>query len=192
MALAAELVALYVRPGAAEEVNLPDTTRSRLLKTFDGLGGAQPDVLLFAAAEDEIFKLMERDAFARFKGSEDAVGAVVDEFFAKADIEKDGYVTFDEYVRWVRQQPQVIVFFSQLAQSILSLLSKSTSAGSAPSAAASPRVPSVAPSVATPPADAQRSSSGGATPGEEPFVGGTDVMLELPPAAVPAAAAVAR
>ena len=35
---------------------------------------------------------MERDAFARFKSNPEAVAAVVDEFFATADISQDGYV----------------------------------------------------------------------------------------------------
>ena len=73
-------------------------------------------------AEEEIFKLMERDAFARFKGNEEAVKSVVDDFFAGADATHDGYISFAEYRTWVLQQPQVIVFFTQLAQSILALL----------------------------------------------------------------------
>ena len=107
------------------------------MKTFDesdatassGQGQpAPPPESLFEAAEEEIFKLMERDAFARFKSNPEAVAAVVDEFFATADISQDGYVSFDEYRKWVMKQPQVIVFFSQLAQSILAILkSASTS-----------------------------------------------------------------
>ena len=49
------------------------------------------------AAEDEIFKLMERDAYARFKSNPEAVGAVVDDFFAGADVSQDGYISFEEY-----------------------------------------------------------------------------------------------
>ena len=129
----------YVRPGSEEEVNLPSGIRETLVKTFDesdaaassGQGQpAPPPESLFEAAEEEIFKLMERDAFARFKSNPEAVAAVVDEFFATADISQDGYVSFDEYRKWVMKQPQVIVFFSQLAQSILAILkSASTSPG---------------------------------------------------------------
>ena len=120
------LMAHYVRAGSEEEVNLPDAIRKSLVANFDALDGAEPAETFFAAAEEEIFKLMERDAFARFKGNSEAVGAVVDEFFTKADISHDGYISFDEYRTWVQQQPQVIFFFSQLAQSILALLKTAT------------------------------------------------------------------
>ena len=73
-------------------------------------------------AQVEIFKLMERDAYARFKNDKDAVGAVVDEFFASADVSNDGYVTFEEYRKWVLRNPEVIVFFSQLSKAITDLI----------------------------------------------------------------------
>ena len=93
------LVKQYVRPGADEEVNLPAGIRKPLLSAYDAHadGADMPDDL-FAKAEEEIFKLMERDAFARFKGSSEAVGAVVDEFFASADLSNDGAISFAEYL----------------------------------------------------------------------------------------------
>ena len=119
---AQRIVEHYVRAGSEEEVNLPASISHRLIDRYDELGGAEPPEDLFAAAEDEIFKLMERDAYARFKSNPEAVGAVVDDFFAGADVSQDGYISFEEYRKWVLQQPEVIVFFTQLSQSTLSLL----------------------------------------------------------------------
>lgn len=122
-ATAEEIITQYVRAGSDEEVNLPHTIKNGVLREFEATGSdEQPPETLFSSAEEEIFKLMERDAYARFKSSPEAVGAVVDEFFAGADLSQDGFISFEEYRKWVLQQPQVIVFFSQLSQSILALL----------------------------------------------------------------------
>ena len=123
-AAAKKIIEHYVKHDAEEEVNLPHTIKEAVMTSFQKCvdGSKPPETSLFNDAEEEIFKLMERDAYARFKANPESVSAVVDSFFDSADISHDGYISFTEYSRWVRQQPQVIVFFSQLAQSVSSLL----------------------------------------------------------------------
>lgn len=123
-AAAKKIIEHYVKHDAEEEVNLPHTIKEAVMTSFQASaeGSKPPEASLFNDAEEEIFKLMERDAYARFKANPESVSAVVDSFFDSADISHDGYISFAEYSRWVHQQPQVIVFFSQLAQSVSSLL----------------------------------------------------------------------
>ena len=76
---AAAIVDRYVRDGAAAQVNLPAKIRSALLATH-GAGHTPP--VLFDVAAAEVFRLMERDTYRRFKerherrvGAEAAVAA---------------------------------------------------------------------------------------------------------------------
>ena len=61
---AAAIVDRYVRDGAAAQVNLPAKIRSALLATH-GAGHTPP--VLFDVAAAEVFRLMERDTYRRFK-----------------------------------------------------------------------------------------------------------------------------
>ena len=124
LAAATKLIEHYVRNGAEEEVNLPDKIKKSTLGAYEAckIVAEAPPPALFAEAEEEIFKLMERDAYARFKANPESVSAVVESFFKTADLSADGFISFPEYKRWVMGQPQVIVFFTQLAKSISALL----------------------------------------------------------------------
>jgi hypothetical protein len=39
------------------------------------------------------------------------VNKICDDFFAKADQEGDGQVTYEEYKKWVADHPSVLTFF---------------------------------------------------------------------------------
>jgi len=132
-AAATALITRFVVPGCDEEVNLPSDMSNALLSTdatYDKKTGAPfkevPAELatpkIFADAEKDIFKLMERDAFSRFKKNPDAVGAVVDECFKKADTSNDGELSFDEFKDWVKTEPGILIFLSQLAHSVSTAL----------------------------------------------------------------------
>ena len=126
-ASATAIVDRYIRPNSQEEVNLPGPVREQVLRDFAAASPANPPSReLLSSAEVEIFKLMERDAFARFKSDPDAVQAVVDDFFAQADLSQDGTISYAEYYRLVVQQPHIIAFFTHLAESISALLGKAT------------------------------------------------------------------
>jgi Ca2+-binding EF-hand superfamily protein len=94
LARAEEIVDMWVAPGSEQEVNLPGPVREKAVADFEAAKASktEPSATIFVASEEEIFKLMERDAYARFKGNPEAVGAVCDDFFKKADMSNDGYV----------------------------------------------------------------------------------------------------
>jgi hypothetical protein len=116
---AKDLVQKYVKEGAEEQVNLPGPTTKRCLEKVaaveaaGGGGAAWADV--FKEAEAEIFKLMERDTYKRFRHDPKAVDELVAEFFTQADTSHDGVVTFSEYHTWALSQPSVFLFFHKLS-----------------------------------------------------------------------------
>ena len=72
-----ELEEEFVTEGSMRQVNLPSGIYSTLVKALkDCITEAPPDV--FDAASEEIFKLMERDTFARFKNDPEASDRLVE------------------------------------------------------------------------------------------------------------------
>lgn len=117
------IIARFITTDADEEINLPFSIKQLLLDSYASADPTLPcDSELFAEAEHEIFKLMERDAFTRFKGDASKSKRSLDEFFKAADKANDGVVSFDEYRSWVQSDPQVLYFFSLLSESVRSLL----------------------------------------------------------------------
>lgn len=119
-------------PAARSAAALPLRSQSKITAAHKAAGDAAPPQDAFSEGEVEIFKLMERDAYARFKNDPNALRDVCDEFFASADREHDGVVTFAEYKEWVLKHPQVLVFFSQLSKSIKTLLYEARDGSSSP------------------------------------------------------------
>merc|ERR1719491_482897 len=62
---AGALINHFVRPGSAEEINLPAGLRASLLEAFSTVD-EEDLVTQMRSARREIFKLMERDSFSRF------------------------------------------------------------------------------------------------------------------------------
>ena len=77
---------------------------------------------LFVAAAAEIFRLMERDTYRRFR-EEGAAQKLVDEFFSSMG-ENDGVVQQEQFSEWATSHPQVLVLFAQLSKIIRSLIEK--------------------------------------------------------------------
>jgi len=61
-----EIMETFVKPGATEEVNIPSDVRGKCVKLAEE-GGTQT---MFDVAQDEIYSLMEKDTWNRFKTSE--------------------------------------------------------------------------------------------------------------------------
>jgi len=131
--LATEIILRFVVEGVDEEVNLPSAVKEAILckdpkysksesAPFKKVPAEAADQWLLNDAEQDIYKLMERDAFARFKSDPDAVGRVVNEFFQSADVDHDGLITFPEFRRWVATQPSVLIFLSQVSRSVYAAL----------------------------------------------------------------------
>lgn len=127
-AVAAEAICgQYVRENSPEEVNLPATQRKAILQAVAVLSASDepPPATLFAAAETEMFNLMERNAFARLRDDPEMLNRLADDFFDRADSDGDGRVRYSEYSKWAMEQPQVLAFFGQLRRTITKLVSGS-------------------------------------------------------------------
>jgi len=124
----------YVREGSPEEVNLPALQRKRITQALAAVtaSGEPPSPELFAAAEKEMFSLMERNAFSRLREDEAMLEKLARAFFDSADEDGDGRVRFKEYRKWATGKPTVLAFFGQLRQTIVKLVSSTMAEGHEP------------------------------------------------------------
>ena len=113
--------------GAERQVNLPSKVRESLTSTLKGCHEDAP-ATLFDVASEEVFKLMERDTFARFKNNPDAIKSLVDAYYSSVDKEARvlGAVSFENFKTWARGEPSVGVLFAGISASINSLLQQQT------------------------------------------------------------------
>lgn len=65
--MATEMCEKYFRDNAEQQVNVNDSQRSSVLKAVDA---RTVDANTFAAARKEVFQLMNRDSYKRFKGTQ--------------------------------------------------------------------------------------------------------------------------
>jgi hypothetical protein len=63
----------FIRPGAVLDVNIPASSRDKIIAQFDTLVDEDPDLIkvtvpstIFDVAQHEVFSLMEKDSFQRF------------------------------------------------------------------------------------------------------------------------------
>ena len=118
----------FVEDGAERQVNLPSSIRQPLLAALKASSvDAPPDPSVFDAASTEIFKLMERDTFARFKNNPDAIRGLVDAYYTSVVSEagaSSNSVSFDSFKQWAMSEPSVSVYSSPLlsAARLLTLL----------------------------------------------------------------------
>ena len=84
---AREVAAEFVEEGAPSQVNLPSSVASALGAALkESERAAEAPAGLFDRASDEIFSLMEKDTFSRFKADAAAIGQLIDECFAAAGV----------------------------------------------------------------------------------------------------------
>jgi hypothetical protein len=121
---ASDICATFVTKGSPEEVNMSQALRLAIEQKVmaAAVSVESPEATLYAHAEAEIFNLMERNAFSRLRGDPQGLVGLADDFFACADKDSDGAVSFDEYSKWASQQPEVLAFFGQLRRTILKLV----------------------------------------------------------------------
>lgn len=123
----------FVVNGAPQQVNLPATMQAPLVDQWRAIEkeGTEPPANIFEGASKEIFKLMENDTFRRFQHDTGQVDKLVNDFFDKADVNKTGEITFEQYREWVMANPSVLVFFNELSSSIQGMLAKQRAAHTA-------------------------------------------------------------
>ena len=128
-ARARAIAAEYVQDESTKQVNLPSKIRLDLLKYIKaGASDTPPDIDIFDPAAEEIFKLMEKDTFARFKSDDNATQELLDRFFAAVEIGPDGQITYAAFERWALTEPTVLIMFTTLRSSIKKLIADRTAA----------------------------------------------------------------
>ena len=103
-------------PCAELQVNLSSSQAATAIAAVDEAekAGTPPPPDLFDASQDEIFHLMERDTYPRFKSDPSQVSKLADQFFSQVDADGSNSVSYSEYRKWAMSEPIVIVFFRGL------------------------------------------------------------------------------
>jgi len=124
LTLAQSIINMHVRDGSDRQVNLPAKVQKQILQEVATAvtGGNKIKRTIFEAAAQEIFTLMERDTYKRFRSDKEAVSTLVDNFFKEADIQKDGLVHFEEYKKWAMGNKEVLSFMNMLTTSAKGLI----------------------------------------------------------------------
>ena len=69
---------------------------------------------MFDEAQDEIFQLMERDTFARFKSDPTNADKLANDMITRLDKDNNGRINYPEFRKWALNEPVSLVFFSGL------------------------------------------------------------------------------
>jgi hypothetical protein len=86
------------------------------LKVFDdavSAGNAIPSSL-FDASQTEIYKIIDKDSFSRFKKNDNEINELCDALFRDCDIDNSGLITLEEYQKWVDKNPDAMNFIKEL------------------------------------------------------------------------------
>jgi len=112
-------------------------------------GGLDPK--MFDSAVDQIYKLIEKDMFARFRKQDEQMSELVDKIFHEVDGNGDGLLQFEEFEAWVQSAPDVLSFLTDLygksadlqkqAMGATSSFSRANSSSASVDASATARVP---------------------------------------------------
>lgn len=130
---AREIDTEFVQEGSMRQVNLPSGLVAKFTTALAACESEAP-VDIFDAASDEVFRLMERDTFSRFKSDPSALSNLVDGYYAAAAAasgsagKKDGaepdLITFRQFREWALKEPAVLIFFTGLCTSVKRILSE--------------------------------------------------------------------
>ena len=110
------LIDTHIRAGSKLEVNIPQTQQLEILRIFNEAQGAgvPVPVNVFDEAHEEIYKLMDKDSYARFKKNPQEVKELTNALFEQADVNGDGMIQLEEYKQWVKNNPDAMNFIREL------------------------------------------------------------------------------
>ncbi|KAL1498484.1 hypothetical protein AB1Y20_013809 [Prymnesium parvum] len=109
------IINTYVKNGAECQVNLPSKVVNRTLADVKA-NPDEPAADVFDEAQTEIFKLMERDTFSRFRSDKAMVDNLTNDFFTRVDRHHTGRVSYDDFRLWALNEPIALVFFNGLIE----------------------------------------------------------------------------
>ena len=126
----------FILEGSMRQVNLPSTIASKATAGVEeaSASGEAPPLDLFEQASAEVFKLMERDTYSRFKRDDESIKKLVASFHREAGLgEGESNVTFEKFSTWAKANPSVLICFTGLTKAIRRVLDQrkqSSKAGS--------------------------------------------------------------
>lgn len=123
LAKAKELCDEFVSDTAMRQVNLPSHMQKQLLSAVGACTETAP-ADAFEAASQEIFKLMEKDTFNRFKSDPEALAHLVEGYYKEAGVEHGSPIPYAKFREWALKEPAVLVFFSGLCDAVSKFMSE--------------------------------------------------------------------
>ena len=101
----------FILEGSMRQVNLPSNIASKATAGVEeaSASGEAPPLDLFEQASAEVFKLMERDTYSRFKRDDESIKKLVASFHREAGLgEGESNVTFEKFSTWAKANPSVM------------------------------------------------------------------------------------
>ena len=98
------------------QVNISNTMVKQCLKTFEDAMSASKPIpnTLFDESQTEIYKIIDKDSFSRFKKNDDEINELCDALFHDCDVDKSGCISLEEYKQWVETNPDAMNFIREL------------------------------------------------------------------------------
>lgn len=107
---------------APRQVNLPSTIFKALNESMGKCTAEDSPSDIFDAAAAEIFRLMEKDTFSRFKSDPDALAHLVEGYYKEAGVAHGEPIPFRTFHAWALKEPAVLVFFGGLCDAVQNIM----------------------------------------------------------------------
>ncbi|GMH96115.1 hypothetical protein TrST_g4638 [Triparma strigata] len=112
----APIIDTYIRVNSEQQVNISSGMAAACVDAFESArdsGGKIPKDL-FDASQKEIYKIIDKDSFSRFKKNDDEIDKLCDALFKECDHDGSGCITLPEYKAWVQSNPDAMNFLREL------------------------------------------------------------------------------
>jgi len=106
----------FVKDGSKDQVNVQGKVRTTIKKLIDKTNMKEELVpfSIFDDAQREIYQLMNRDTFERFKHNDEMMEQMLTSLFEEVDVGNNGIVTVAEYKQWASKNPELTNFLKDL------------------------------------------------------------------------------
>ncbi|GMH75047.1 hypothetical protein TL16_g06633 [Triparma laevis f. inornata] len=120
----------FIVEGSKKEVNIPGKLRKEIeaimskVDTSEGEAGREGEgeekvselipADIFNKAQQEIYQLMNRDTFERFKNNDTLMDNMLAQLFDEVDVDHNGSITVAEYKVWANKNPELTNFLKDL------------------------------------------------------------------------------
>ncbi|GMH84508.1 hypothetical protein TrST_g1302 [Triparma strigata] len=117
----------FLVEGAKKEVNIPGKLRKSIEATMKGISTEEKQLIpadIFNKAQHEVYQLMNRDTFERFKNNDALMDNMLTQLYNEVDVEHNGSITVAEYKVWANKNPELTNFLKDLHETTFSGVSK--------------------------------------------------------------------